>query len=262
MRSWPASGPSIREQEIYVRGPGPRRRFFRLARRPPGPPDAPDRGSAELGVRLGGEELAAPHGVQATPSDLLSAELDRYGRDPIYEEAVAAAALAGLRPANPDVGEPPVSDTSQTGLRDLSDTKCANFVPIHARPWRLAGRRTHPVSHGVSEANRGAGTYHHINSCGVFGATVFRDDDDRATFLRLLEEELERSKWSCLSYTVLTTHYHVLIKLTEPSLSSGFQRLNGRFARAINSRYGRRGALWQRRFSRRHTSRVSLTCWR
>jgi putative transposase len=93
-----------------------------------------------------------------------------------------------------------------------------------------------------------AGTYHHINSVGVFGATVFRDDDDRSTFLRLLEEELERSKWSCLSYTVMTTHYHVLVKLTEPSLSTGFQRLNGRFARAMNARYGRRGALWQRRF--------------
>jgi hypothetical protein len=45
----------------------------------------------ELGVRLGGEEIAAPHGVHVTPSDLLSAELDRYGHDPIYEEAVAAA---------------------------------------------------------------------------------------------------------------------------------------------------------------------------
>ena len=82
----------------------------------------------------------------------------------------------------------------------------------------------------------------------MFGATVFRDDDDRAIFLRLLEEELERSKWSCLSYTVMTTHYHVLVKLTEASLSTGFQRLNGRFARAMNTRYGRRGALWQRRF--------------
>jgi putative transposase len=97
-----------------------------------------------------------------------------------------------------------------------------------------------------------AGSYHHINSVGVIGATVFRDDDDRATFLRLLEEELERSKWTCLAYTVMTTHYHVLVKLNEPTLSNGFQRLNGRFARAMNARYGRRGALWQRRFYGAH----------
>jgi putative transposase len=93
-----------------------------------------------------------------------------------------------------------------------------------------------------------AGEIYHVNSVGVFGCTVFRDDVDRATFLDLFEDELERSKWSCLAYTLMGTHYHVLIKLTEPSLSSGFQRLNGRFARAFNARHRRRGSLWQRRF--------------
>ena len=45
-----------------------------------------------IGVRLGGEEVPPPRGATPTPSDLLSAQLDRYGRDPIYEEAVATAA--------------------------------------------------------------------------------------------------------------------------------------------------------------------------
>jgi putative transposase len=121
-------------------------------------------------------------------------------------------------------------------------------VPIHARPWRSPAAVSILFLVAYPKRIDEAGSYHHINSSGVFGSTVFRDDDDRATFLRLLEEELERSKWSCLSYTLMTTHYHLLIKLTEPSLSRGFQRLNGRFARAFNSRHGRRGALWQRRF--------------
>ena len=43
-------------------------------------------------VRLGGEELPAPRGDAATPSDLLSAELDNFSRDRIYEAAVLAAA--------------------------------------------------------------------------------------------------------------------------------------------------------------------------
>jgi glucose-6-phosphate dehydrogenase assembly protein OpcA len=42
-------------------------------------------------VRADGEEVEAPRGSPATPADLLSAELDRYGRDPVYEEALAAA---------------------------------------------------------------------------------------------------------------------------------------------------------------------------
>jgi hypothetical protein len=85
--------PSIREQEIYVRGPRAEATLLRawlgvrLGRPMRAVEPAPD-----LGVRLGGEELVTPLGSQPTPSDLLSAELDRYGRDPVYEEAVAAAA--------------------------------------------------------------------------------------------------------------------------------------------------------------------------
>jgi putative transposase len=92
------------------------------------------------------------------------------------------------------------------------------------------------------------GTMHHVNSSGVFSGAIFRDDDDRGTFLSLFEDELEESKWTCLSYTLMSTHYHALIELTKPSLSSGFQRLNSRYARAFNARHKRRGVLWQRRF--------------
>jgi hypothetical protein len=46
----------------------------------------------ELGVRLGGEELRRPAEAVPSPSDLLSAQLDRFGRDPIYEEAVVSGA--------------------------------------------------------------------------------------------------------------------------------------------------------------------------
>jgi Glucose-6-phosphate dehydrogenase subunit len=87
--------PSIREQEIYVRGPRAEATLLRawlgarLGRAIRAVAEAD-----EIGVRLGGEEVAAPHGANPTPSDLLSAQLDRYGRDPIYEEAVAAAAAS------------------------------------------------------------------------------------------------------------------------------------------------------------------------
>ena len=47
--------------------------------------------AGELGVRLDGEELAAPREEPLSPSDLLSAELDRLGRDRVYEAAVTSA---------------------------------------------------------------------------------------------------------------------------------------------------------------------------
>jgi hypothetical protein len=43
-------------------------------------------------VAVDGEAVRPPVGLPATPSDLLSAELDNFGRDPIYEAAVSAAA--------------------------------------------------------------------------------------------------------------------------------------------------------------------------
>jgi glucose-6-phosphate dehydrogenase assembly protein OpcA len=88
-RYWPA----IREQEIRVRGPRAEALLLRAwlnarldrAIRPVEP-------AGELGVRLGGEELRPPRGPAPSPSDLLSSELDHFGRDRTYEEAVAVLA--------------------------------------------------------------------------------------------------------------------------------------------------------------------------
>jgi len=87
-RCWPG----IREQEIRVRGPRAEATLLRgwlharlgRAIRAVEP-------AGELAVRLGGEELRPPRVLEASPSDLLSAELDHFGRDRIYEEAVLAA---------------------------------------------------------------------------------------------------------------------------------------------------------------------------
>jgi glucose-6-phosphate dehydrogenase assembly protein OpcA len=85
--------PEIREQEIRIRGPRAEASLLRgwlnarleRAIRPVEP-------SGDLGVRLGGEELRPPRAAPLTPSDLLSAELDRFAREPAYEQAVEAAA--------------------------------------------------------------------------------------------------------------------------------------------------------------------------
>jgi hypothetical protein len=85
--------PTVREQEIRVRGPRAEATLLRgwlaaqlrRAVRPVEP-------AGELAVRLGGEELPSPRTEPRSPSDLLSAELDRFARDRVYEAAVAASA--------------------------------------------------------------------------------------------------------------------------------------------------------------------------
>ena len=84
--------PGIREQEIRVRGPRAEASLLRgwLAAQLHRAVRPVER-AGELGVRLGGEELPSPRTEPRSPSDLLSAELDHFARDRIYEAAVAAA---------------------------------------------------------------------------------------------------------------------------------------------------------------------------
>ena len=90
-RRWPAIG----EQEIAVRGP---RADAALLRAWLGARLQRELGAVEaaeaLGVRLDGDEVSPDEELLGSPSDLLSAELDRPGRDPIYEEAVRALAAS------------------------------------------------------------------------------------------------------------------------------------------------------------------------
>jgi hypothetical protein len=91
--------PRIAGAEIEVRGPRAEATLLRgwlagrLGRRLP--PVVP---AGEIGVRLDGGDVAPPAEEPRSPSDLLSAELDRLLRDPVYETAVVAAgaAAAGL----------------------------------------------------------------------------------------------------------------------------------------------------------------------
>lgn len=69
--------------------------------------------------------------------------------------------------------------------------------------------------------------------------------------LRLLREEVALSEWTCLAYAIMSTHYHILLRLEKPTLSSGFMRLNLRYARYYNNRYGLRGHVFERRFGSR-----------
>src|SRR5581483_3383741 len=92
------------------------------------------------------------------------------------------------------------------------------------------------------------GYAYHVTANAVDGCKLFRDDEDRLGFLVLLAREIRRSSWTCLAYSLMGTHYHLLIRLGTCSLSSGLQHLNATYSRTFNRKYGRRGALLQRRF--------------
>jgi REP element-mobilizing transposase RayT len=90
------------------------------------------------------------------------------------------------------------------------------------------------------------GTYH-VNANALHGMSLFRDEIDRLGFYELLLDEVKKRGWKVLAYTLMTTHYHLLLSI-KTELSSGFHRLHSMYAREFNRRHGRRGVVWQKRF--------------
>src|SRR5207253_3465987 len=90
---------------------------------------------------------------------------------------------------------------------------------------------------------------YHVTTKGVDGCTVYRDDGDRRLFLTLLIHETERLGWRVHAFTLMTTHYHLLVETELPLLSAGLQRLNGIHAQEFNARHRGWGQLWGERFA-------------
>jgi REP element-mobilizing transposase RayT len=94
--------------------------------------------------------------------------------------------------------------------------------------------------------------YFHVAARGVAErGRIFRDNDDRETFLALLRSVVRRHGWTCHAYCLMGTHYHLVVEAPRQLLSSGLQRLNWRYAMYFNARHGLFGHLFADRFSTR-----------
>jgi REP element-mobilizing transposase RayT len=92
------------------------------------------------------------------------------------------------------------------------------------------------------------GGVYHINAGATQESVLFRDNSDRARWLRLLETVVEACSWDCLMYCVLRTHFHLVIRINEVTMARGMQYLNARHAETFNHRYGRRGHAFGARY--------------
>lgn len=89
----------------------------------------------------------------------------------------------------------------------------------------------------------------HVWANGVNSLTIFRDVEDKDVAVSLLREEVKSSDWCVLEYVVMSTHYHVFLRLRKATLSSGFKRFNERYARYFNRKYKKRGHVFEARFN-------------
>ena len=93
------------------------------------------------------------------------------------------------------------------------------------------------------------GTYH-VTARGNRRQAVFVDDHDRRLFLRILGDAVERHRWRCHAYCLLSNHFHLLVHtpVAAEDLPDGMHRLNGRYAQWFNDRHELDGHLFQGRF--------------
>jgi REP element-mobilizing transposase RayT len=93
------------------------------------------------------------------------------------------------------------------------------------------------------------GTPYHLTSHGVDDRPIFRDDVDRQLFAtRRLRVALDHA-WRLFAVCLMDTHHHLVLE--GGGISDGMKALNGGHSQAFNPRHGRRGALFESRFTDR-----------
>ena len=89
---------------------------------------------------------------------------------------------------------------------------------------------------------------YHITSRGNRREDIYLDDNDRGTFLNILQQVGERFNWVCHSYCLMSNHYHFLVETPEANLSLGMRQLNGVYTQRFNRAHRRDGHLFQGRY--------------
>lgn len=90
---------------------------------------------------------------------------------------------------------------------------------------------------------------HHVTQRGVRSLPIFRNDDDRKSYLNLLSEFSQRAQLEILAWCLMTNHVHlVVLPRRENALARGLGEAHRRYTRNINFAEGVRGHLFQERF--------------
>ena len=93
-----------------------------------------------------------------------------------------------------------------------------------------------------------ADAVYHIAARGNEKKAVYKDDQDRNSFLNLLEEINKRYHWLCHAYCLMGNHYHLVIETRDANLALGMRQLNGMYTQLYNRRHRRWGHLFQGRY--------------
>jgi len=101
-----------------------------------------------------------------------------------------------------------------------------------ARPWRIEFE----------------GALYHVLSRGNEQRDIYRDSEDRLSFMDSLGEMTERFEIDIFAYVLMNNHYHILLRTNRANLSKSMQWFGATYTRRFNNRHKRSGHLFQGRF--------------
>ncbi|MEW5952044.1 MAG: transposase [Elusimicrobia bacterium] len=93
------------------------------------------------------------------------------------------------------------------------------------------------------------GACYHIINRGNNGENIFLDDSDRIKFFQILIKYRNKFNLVIYSYALMGNHIHLFIKTEEANISSAMKMINWSYAVYFNKKYGRKGHLFQSRFT-------------
>lgn len=92
------------------------------------------------------------------------------------------------------------------------------------------------------------GLLHHVIVRGINRADIFCGEDDKALFTERLAKLLVATDTDCLAWSLMTNHFHLLLRPRTTKLAVLMRRLLTGYAVVFNLRHHRSGHLFQNRY--------------
>ena len=95
------------------------------------------------------------------------------------------------------------------------------------------------------------GSWHHVMNRGIARRSLFESREDIRFFLSCLARAVRRGQIEVHAWTVLTTHFHLLVRSPRAELPEAMRRVQNSYVRRFNRSRRRDGPMVRGRFSSR-----------
>ena len=92
------------------------------------------------------------------------------------------------------------------------------------------------------------GTLHHVMGRGITGSKIFKSNRDREDFLGRMARLCEAGALAVYAWALMDTHFHLLVRTGNESVSSNMRKLLTGYVVNFNRRHRRYGHLFQNRY--------------